>query len=47
LTIERVDVFRGPTTQIPVIAFDGRPLPFADGALDSVQFVDGLQALKA
>jgi hypothetical protein len=47
LTIEGVDVFVRPTTQIPVVAFDGRPLPFADGAFDCVQFVDVLQPPKA
>ena len=42
LAIEGVDVFRRPTTQIPVTVFDGRHLPFADSSFDCVLFVDVL-----
>ena len=42
LSIEGVDVFQRPTTQIPVAVFDGRHLPFADSSFDCVLFVDVL-----
>jgi SAM-dependent methyltransferase len=42
LVIEGVDVFRRPTTQIPVTVFDGQHLPFADSSFDCVLFVDVL-----
>jgi SAM-dependent methyltransferase len=42
LAIEGVDVFRRPTTHIPVTVFDGHHLPFADSSFDCVLFVDVL-----
>jgi len=42
LAIEGVDVFKRPTTQIPVTVFDGHLLPFGDGSFDCVLFVDVL-----
>lgn len=42
LTIEGVDVMVRKETRIPVRPFDGRTLPFADSAFDTVMFVDVL-----
>lgn len=42
LTAEGIDVFVRPQTHIPVTAFDGHTLPFADRSIDVVQFVDVL-----
>lgn len=40
LRIEGVDVLVRPSTAIPVRAFDGTNLPFADGAYDAVMLCD-------
>lgn len=42
VTIEGIDVLVRPETQIPVREFDGRAIPFPDGAFDCVLFVDVL-----
>lgn len=42
VALEGVDVLVRPKTHIPVTAFDGTTLPFADGSFDIVQFVDVL-----
>jgi SAM-dependent methyltransferase len=42
LAITGVDVLVRPQTRVPVHAFDGKRLPFADGAFDVVTFVDVL-----
>jgi len=41
-TVEGVDVLVRPDAAVPVRAFDGRHLPFADGAADAVLLVDVL-----
>lgn len=40
LSLEGVDILVRPNTHIPVRAFDGRTLPFADGAFGAVMAVD-------
>ena len=40
LALEGVEVMPRPGTRIPVTGFDGRRLPFADGAFDAVLVVD-------
>ena len=42
ITITGVDVLVRPSTQIPVILFDGSHLPLEDGSVDVVTFVDVL-----
>lgn len=42
LKLSGVDVLVRPRTVIPVIAFDGTMLPFADATQDAVMFVDVL-----
>jgi SAM-dependent methyltransferase len=42
LSIEGVDVLKRPKTHIPVSAFNGSELPFADDSFDCVMFVDVL-----
>ncbi len=42
LEVEGIDVLVRPGTPIPVREFDGRTLPFDDGAVDVVTFVDVL-----
>ena len=42
VAIRGVDVLVRPATKIPVEAFDGRHLPFADKSFDAVMFVDVL-----
>lgn len=42
LSILGADVLARPQTHIPVTLFDGRRLPFLDGAFDVVMFVDVL-----
>jgi ubiquinone/menaquinone biosynthesis C-methylase UbiE len=42
LSLTGVDVLVRPRTHIPVHAFDGVRLPFADGSFDVVMFVDVL-----
>lgn len=40
--VSGVDVIVRPGAHVPVTAFDGRTLPFADGACDAVMLVDVL-----
>ena len=42
VTISGVDLIVRPRTHIPVTAFDGKRIPFEDGAFDIVMFVDVL-----
>lgn len=42
LRLTGVDVLVRGKTRVPVTGFDGRTLPFADGAFDAVMFVDVL-----
>ncbi len=42
VTISGVDLIVRPRTHIPVTAFDGKRIPFQDGAFDIVMFVDVL-----
>ncbi len=42
VTISGVDLIVQPRTHIPVTAFDGKRIPFEDGAFDIVMFVDVL-----
>jgi len=42
ITIEGIDTLVRPSTQIPVVGFDGMRLPFEDGSFDAVTFVDVL-----
>jgi len=42
VTVRGVDVLVRERTHVPVEQFDGRTLPFADGAFDAVTFVDVL-----
>ena len=42
VAITGVDVLMRPTTQIPVVLFDGAHLPLEDGSVDVVIFVDVL-----
>ncbi len=42
VTISGVDLIVRPQTHIPVAAFDGKRIPFEDGAFDIVMFVDVL-----
>jgi SAM-dependent methyltransferase len=42
LKLTGVDVLVRENTRVPVEAFDGRSLPFADGSFDAVTFVDVL-----
>ena len=42
VTISGVDLIVRPQTHIPVSAFDGKRIPFEDGAFDIVMFVDVL-----
>lgn len=42
LSVTGVDVLRRPVTHIPVALYDGKTLPFADGAHDYVCIVDVL-----
>ncbi len=42
VTVRGVDVLVRAGTRVPVEEFDGRKLPFADGAFDAVTFVDVL-----
>lgn len=40
LRVEGIDVLVRPETAIPVTRYDGRTIPFADGAFDAVMIVD-------
>ena len=42
LGIEGIDVLVRPVTHIPVTAFDGQSIPFADRSFDVVMFIDVL-----
>jgi 2-polyprenyl-3-methyl-5-hydroxy-6-metoxy-1,4-benzoquinol methylase len=42
LQVEGIDVLARPGTHIPVQAFDGKTIPFADGSFDAAMFVDVL-----
>jgi SAM-dependent methyltransferase len=42
VSIEGIDVLVRPGTHIPVHAFDGKRIDFADGSFDAVMFVDVL-----
>lgn len=42
VTIEGIDVLVRPDTAIPVHAFDGRSIPFPDGAFDAAMVIDVL-----
>nr|QIQ10649.1 hypothetical protein GAGBIFFJ_00008 [uncultured bacterium] len=42
LKVEGVDVMVRPSTRIPVTAYDGNTLPFADGSFDYVTIIDVL-----
>jgi len=46
LTVEGVDIMVRPTTHIPVTAYDGNRLPFADSSFDYVMLVDVLHHTK-